>query len=209
VPQQLGAIADMSAAMSSIVTKFRSLGIDHVIVADGAAGVFSGAGLTLEFMNQAKSQRYYPRYGQNAQNAPGWEVLPADEQDKAIAILDSDFAPRFDVGLHPNPARLKCFKIMEDAGMPIRESNENDEGLAAQYCDKIFFLQMTVNRLDIITPDSFIQGVAGLGTQFPSAFVYGTRLFPGRRDGSDQVRQAQYFKSCQCLKYAGPPFQPD
>jgi hypothetical protein len=39
VPQQLGAVADMTAAVGSAVAKFKSLGIGHVIIQDGAAGV--------------------------------------------------------------------------------------------------------------------------------------------------------------------------
>lgn len=209
VPQQIGAVADMSAAMSSIVNKFRALGIDHVIIQDGPAGVWAGGGLTLEFMNQAKSQRYYPRYGQNALNLPGSTILPSDQQDKALAIMDSDYAPKFDDGIRPNPSRQKCFKIQEDAGLPVHESNENDEVTAAQVCDFIFFLQLVVNRLPVITADSFVQAVAGLGTRFGSAFTYGTRFFKGRRDGADLVRTAEYFDSCKCLKYRGGPYRPD
>ena len=85
---------DTSSAISSAVTKFRAEGIDHVIVQDGPAGVFGDTGLTLEWMNQAKSQRWYPRYGQNASNAPGWSVLPSDQMDHAIAI-DYSMLPGF------------------------------------------------------------------------------------------------------------------
>ena len=206
VPQQVGAIGDMTAAVSSAVTKFRSQGIDHVIIQDGPAGVFSGAGLTLEWMNQAKSQRYYPRYGQNAQNAPGWDVLPADQMDKAIAIMDTDYDAKYDQGWHANKTREKCFKIMADAGYPVRSSNENDEGIAAQACDAIFFTQLVMNKATSLTADGFVQTVEALGRDFPSAFVYGTEFKPGQHDGSAKVRQAEYFQSCKCLKYSGAPY---
>ena len=209
VPQQVGAIGDMTAQVSNIVTKFRSLGVDHVIIQDGTAGVWAGGGITLEFMNNAKSQRYYPRYGENAYNLPGSTELPSDEQNNLLAILDSDESPKNDVGYHQNPAREKCFKIEADAGLPVSDSNDNDEGLAAQACDVVFFLQQVINQLPVLSTNAFVSEVQKLGSTFKPAFVYGTRFFPGRLDGSDMVRTVQYFSSCQCLKFSGPPYQPD
>jgi hypothetical protein len=210
VPQQVGAVADMSAAMRSVVAKFRSLGIDHVIIVDGHAGVWAGTGLTLEFMDQAKSQGYYPRYGQNSNNSPGWSGLPSDEMDKSLAIMNSDYSERFDAGWHPNPTRQKCFKIQADAGMPVSSSNDNDQVYATEYCDFVFFVQQVMNQLGAsLNSDAFINAVEHLGTGFKSAFTYGTRFFAGRLDGADEVRTAEYLQSCQCLKYAGPPYQPD
>jgi hypothetical protein len=208
VPQTVDAISDMTAAVSSAVTKFRTLGIDHVIVQDGPAGVWSGAGLTFEWMNQADSQRWYPRYGANANNAPGWDVLPADQQDHEIAVFDSDHAPKYDQGWHNNPTREKCFKIMADAGIPANSSNENDEGLAAQACDAVFFLQTVFNKSSVITNDTFMQTVERLGRSWPSAAVYGTELKPGQHDGSAAVRAAEYSAGCRCLTYKGPPYYP-
>jgi hypothetical protein len=206
VPRQLGALSDMTAAVSSAVTKFRSLGIDHVIVQDGAAGVFSGAGLTLEWMNQAKSQHYYPRYGQNSANAPGWDVLPADEMNNALAIDDSDSDVKFDKGWHANPNRDKCFKIEADAGYPVHSSNQNDEGIAAQACDIVFMFQSAMNAVSVISNDSLVQAVSGFGKTLGSALVYGNNFFPGRRDGGDMVRTEIYHQSCRCLDFLGKPY---
>lgn len=209
VTQDANSIAALSSQMASAVQKFKTLGVDHVIIQDGTAGVWAGGGLTLEFMNNAKSQRYYPRYGENAYNLPGSTDLPADEQNHLIAILDADEDPKNDAGWHQNVQREKCFKIQAEAGLPVSESNDNDEGLAAQACDVVFFLQQVINQLPVLSTDALVSQVQKLGTSFKSAFVYGTRFFPGRLDGSDQVRQAQYYQSCGCLKFSGPPYQPD
>ena len=208
VPQTLDAVGEMSATMGSIVTKFRTDGIDHVIIQDGHAGVWAGTGLTLEFMDQAKSQNYKPRYGQNANNSPGWSGLPSDQMDKALAIMDSDFEPKDDAGWHNNPSRELCWKIEADAGYPVHESNVNDEGLAGQACDQVFFLQTVMNKLQVITSDAFMQEVEKLGKSFASGFVYGTRFGPGLHDGSAVVRNAEYFDSCKCLRYSGAPYYP-
>ena len=102
---------------------------------------------------------------------------------------------------------MKCFKIEKDAGLPPQ--NDEDEALASQYCDIFFFLQRILNATPVLSADALINQVAQLGTSFAPAAVYGTNFFPGRRDGSDKVRQATYFQSCDCLKFAGPPYQPD
>ncbi|HET6874897.1 MAG TPA: hypothetical protein VFH70_08975 [Acidimicrobiales bacterium] len=209
VPQQIGALGDMSAAVSSAVTKFKSLGIDHVIIQDGPAGVWSGAGLTFEWMNQAKSQGYYPRYGQNAANAPGWSVMPSDEMNKALAIDDSDYDPKYDQGWRPNSSRNLCFQIEANAGYPVNPSNQNDEGIAAGLCDYVFFVQKVINGLSKITADGFVQQAQTLGTGFSSASVYGTKLISGRRDGGDMFRTEEYLSSCSCLQYQGQPYYPD
>jgi hypothetical protein len=206
VPQQVGAIADMSAAVSSAVTRFRAEGIDHVIIQDGPAGVWAGTGLTLEFMNQAKSQHYYPRYGENAYNSPGWSGLPSDEMNNALAVSDTDSDAKYDKGWHTNQARVKCFKIEADAGYPVHSDNVEDEGLAAQYCDMILLFQRAMNHVSVISSDSLVQAVAGFGTSLESAFVYGTKFFPGRRDGSDMMRSEIYKQSCQCLQFLGKPY---
>jgi hypothetical protein len=207
VPQQVGALPDMTAAVSSAVTKFNAAGIDHVIIQDGPAGVWAGGGLTLEWMNQAKSQRYYPRYGQNAYNLPGSSILPADQMNRALAIMETDEDRRNDEGWHLNKTREKCYAIQAQAGMPVRSSNSGDQTNAVQACDQIFFIQKAINAIrTVITSDTFVQAVEAFGTSWPSAGVYGTRFAPGLHDGAAMVRTAEYLQSCRCLKYRGAPY---
>ena len=209
VPQQLGAVADMSAAVGSAVTKFKSLGIDHVIIQDGSAGVWAGDGLTLEWMDQAKSQGYYPRYGQNGYNNPGTTLNPSDQQNKALSINQIDYDPSYDTGWHANSARTSCFQIQARAGFPVSASNPEDEVTASFTCDYIFFLQRVVNGLSQITADAFMSQAQTVGTAFSTAEVYGSKLVSGRRDGADEVRNAQYLSSCSCLKFQGAPYYAD
>jgi hypothetical protein len=205
VPQQFQALGDMTAAVSSAVAKFKGLGIDHVMIQDGPAGVWSGDGLTFEWEQGAKSQRYYPRYGGNANNAPGFAVNPHDEEDHELAVDGSDNDKANDVGWHTNQTREKCFKIEADAGYPVSSSNTNDEGIAASVCDAVFFLQRVVNASSVLSNDEFVRITETLGKSFPSALIYGTYLFPGRHDGGNMVRTEEYLQSCSCLKYKGPP----
>jgi hypothetical protein len=209
VPQQIGALGDMTAAVSSAIAKFKSLGIDHVIIQDGPAGVWAGTGLTFEWMNQANSQNYHPRYGQNTYNSPGWDVLPADQMDHALAIDQSDYAVKFDEGWKVNKFREDCFKIQSDAGYPPNRSNLNDQAIAGATCDITFLLQRIINSMSLITVKGFVDAVQRLGTSMPSALVYGTKLFPGRRDGGNMVRTSEYLQSCRCLKFKGKPYYSD
>jgi hypothetical protein len=102
-----------------------------------------------------------------------------------------------------------CFKIEADAGYPVNPSNPNDEGIAAGLCDAVFFIQQVINKLSVLSADAFIDAGQRLGTSFPTAAVYGSKLYPGRRDGGDMVRTEEYLSSCQCLQYKGPPSYAD
>lgn len=206
-PQSPGALPDMAAAVASFVTKFRSQGIDHVIIQDGPAGFCVNGCQTLVWMNQAKSQQWYPRYGQNFANAPGSSVMPSDQMDHALAVDSSDYTPAHDEGWRPNATRTRCFEIQREAGLPVQ--NDIDRAFATQVCDYVFFLQQVINKLTSLTADAFVEQVAALGTSFPTSSVYGSKFAPGRRDGGHLVRTSEYFDSCKCLKYLGPPFDPD
>jgi hypothetical protein len=200
----------MTAAVSSAVAKFKSLGIDHVMIQDGPAGVWGGDGLTLEWFDQSRSQRYYPRYGMNPYNNPGaWQINDSTEMDKGLAVDSADYDASKDAGWRPNAFRQQCFKIEADAGFPISSSNPNDEAAAASTCDAVFFLQKVVNRMSLITSGNFIGAAEQLGTAMPSAEIYGTKLFPGRHDGGDELRSEEYLDSCKCLVYKGPPYYAD
>jgi hypothetical protein len=208
-PATLQAVGDMTAAVGSAVAKFKSLRIDHVIIQDGPAGVFGGAGLTLEWMNQAKSQNYYPRYGENFFNAPGWSVLPSDQQDHLLAVDTNDLDKMNDAGWHTNQTRERCYELEAAAGYPVSSANLNDELGAATACDVVFYVQRLVNNMRLITRDNFVDATQHLGTSLLSAAVFGTKLFPGRRDGGGMVRTEEYFNSCKCLKYLSVPAYAD
>ncbi|MFY9586212.1 MAG: hypothetical protein WAT66_02015, partial [Actinomycetota bacterium] len=63
VPQSFSDLGGMNQDVNSAVLRFADQGITHVIIIDGAAGVCAGACLGYEFLNQAKSQSFKPRYG--------------------------------------------------------------------------------------------------------------------------------------------------
>lgn len=204
-PQSASGVADLSASVSSAITKFKARGIDHVIIQDGPIGICAGICATFVWMNQARNQQYYPRYGMNTFNAMGNAQLPPDQQDKAVSIDQFDYKPSQDSGWRLNPVRQRCFDIYNSLGMPIR-SNENDQAAAAANCDTVFFYQRVLNLMPEISADAFVRVLPQLGTSLGSAFTFGTHFVVGRRDGGSHVRTADYALSCSCVTYRGAPY---
>jgi len=206
IPQTVGNIGDSSAAVSSAVLKFRSAGIDHVLIQDGPAGVFGLGGLTLLFLQNAKSQRYYPRYGFNANNVPGYSVYPADEQHGMLAVDYGDYMPDQDAGITPNAARTRCLAIMKKYG--VTANDQTTYATAGAACDSVWFIEAVLRRAPQLTLRGAITAAEGLGASYTSPLVYGTRFGPGRHDGADRARNEKYDDACSCMRYSSAPYAP-
>lgn len=206
VSQQVGSAADSSSAVSSAVLAFRSAGIDHVLIQDGAAGVFGLGGLTLLFLNNAKSQNYFPRYGFNANNVPGFSIYPADQQRGMLAVDFSDYMPSQDDGIAPNPARERCHSVLKKGG--VTPSDQATFATAAAACDSVWFVETLLKKASSPTLQGVLQAAAALGTSYPSPLVYGTRLTGSQRDGAHLARNARYDSGCSCMRYTTKPYAP-
>ncbi|TAL22691.1 MAG: hypothetical protein EPN99_05600 [Frankiales bacterium] len=206
VSQQVGSAADSSSAVSSAVLAFRTAGIDHVLIQDGAAGVFGLGGLTLLFLNNAKSQNYFPRYGFNANNVPGFSIYPSDQQRGMLAVDFSDYMPTQDEGIAPNPARERCHRVLEKGG--VTPSDQTTYATAAGACDGVWFVETLLRKASQPTLQGALQAAASLGTSYRSPQVYGTLLDGSRRDGGHLARNARYDTGCSCMRYTGQPYVP-
>jgi hypothetical protein len=203
VPQAYGDLGSSNAAISNAILKFASEGIDHVVVQDGPAGLFAGTGLTLQWLNNAESQHYRPRYGMNTYNSPGSQALPATQQANMLYVGWSDLTASGDAGYRTNTTREACYKIMTDAGVTLTSSNQN---VAAVICDSLFLFQRVGNRPGGLTANGFIQQAEQVGS-YPVASVYGASLGPGKHDGGDLVRDGHFDSGCVCGKLDGPPYR--
>lgn len=206
VSQSANGLSDSSAAINNAVLSFQARGIDHVFIQDGPAGLFKGAGLTLLFLQSAENQGYRPRYGFNANNAPGNSALPARQQRGMLAITNSNFQPSSDEGIAPNPARERCHAVMKKARVDV--SSDATQVQAAQACDYVWFMEQTLRRAGAPTRSAFLQAVDRTGTSFAASFVYGTRLHSGRRDGAELFRTSRFDDGCSCMRYTSQPFAP-
>ena len=208
VPQSDKSLADASAAISSAVLRFREQGIDHVFISDGPAGIFTGVGLTLMFLNNAKSQQYYPRYGFNSNNSPGWENLPADQQSGMLAVDGFDTERINDEGMELSPVRERCWALMKKRG--LKATDGQPTGLAAiAACDIAWFAEAVLKRAQQgTTLPNLIAAAESVGTSYRSPYTYGNRLGPGRHDGMAYFRNARYDDGCKCMKYTSKQYEP-
>jgi hypothetical protein len=205
-PQAGAALADASAAISSAVLAFQQQGIDHVFIGDGPAGVFTGAGLTLLFLQNAKSQGYYPRYGFNTNNVPGWENLPADQQSGMLAVDAGDGKAADDEGIALNPVRERCFALMKKRGLPV--GDDATRAVALNACEPIWFLEAVLKRTQGTTLPYMIAAVESLATSYRSPGSYGNRLSHTQHDGAALFRNSRFDDACACMKYLSKPFEP-
>ena len=207
VPDNVNAIGDASAAISSAVLSFQSKGIDHVFIQDGAAGIFGGGGLTLLFLQNAESQSYHPRYGFNTNNYPGSSNYPASQESGMLAITASDLEAADDAGIAPNAARDRCMAQMKKRGLRVGASNTRE--VAANACQLAWFLEEALKRTGgNTTLAGVVAGAESIGTAFRSPVVYGTRLARGQHDGVALFRNAMFDDGCGCMKFTSKPYEP-
>jgi hypothetical protein len=207
VPSSATSISDASAAISSAVLKFQQEGIDHVFISDGSAGIFAGTGLTLLFLEDAKSQRYYPRYGFNTNNSPGWSNLPADEESGMLPVDSGDLHKRDDEGVPLNPERERCFADMTKAGLPV--GDDQTQTLAVGACEIAFFAQAALQRATAgTTLPHMIAAVESTGTSYRSPYSFGNRLSHTQHDGTALFRNSAFDDACACMKYSSKPYEP-
>lgn len=206
IPQNVGALSDSSAAVSNAVLRFQAQGIDHVLIADGSAGVFVGGGLTFLFLNNAQSQNYFPRYAFNTNNAPGASYLPARQQHGMVSVEHADATPENDEGIAKNPERERCFALMKANGIALGDRTKQISAAAA--CSQVWFTAELIRRASAPNLAAVMQAADRLGGSFRSPLTYGTYLGPGRHDGVALFRLSKFDDSCDCMRYTSAPFKP-
>jgi len=213
VSQSLQDFGSTSAAVGNAVLKFQSLGIDHVMILDGPAGVCGGSCLTLEFLQQARAQHYYPRYGFNNTNWPQSNydagLFPADELRRSVEVGWVDLSSIYDKGWHTNAGRERCFAIMRKHG--VTSDNTTGQSVILSACDDLWFYQYIGNRMRAagqpLIAQNFIATVDRLGSSFHSDVTYGTFLSATHHDGLAGARTMKFLDSCTCYRYTSKPYR--
>ncbi len=182
------------------------------MILDGPSGLCSGACLGFEFLNQAKSQNYYPRYGFNEHNQPVTAhqagLYPTDQLRNSVAVVWDDSDKAADEGWRLNRPRERCYKLMRKHGVPMNNGNQQFYARAA--CDQFWFLD---NIFDVrleghpLSANTFIAGVNGLGRSYMSTSAYGTNFSPAQHDGIAAVRNIKFVDSCNCYRYTSDPYR--
>jgi hypothetical protein len=212
VPASFNDLGGMNSDINSAVLRFSDQHIDHVMIVDGAAGVCAGACLGFEFLNQAESQKYRPRYGFNDYNYADTSVdnlYPHQQLTGSVAVVWSDDSKTQDTGWKTNTSREDCYKLMRDHGFDYDPTNDNQMYVIRAACEELWFLKATVTRLGsaVLNNDNFMAAVNTIGTSFHSLNTYVATLSTNQHDGVSAVRNQTYFDSCTCYKYTSGPYR--
>jgi hypothetical protein len=212
VPQSYSDLGATSSSVAAAVLKFRSMGIDHVILLDGGAGINSAGILVLEWMNQANSQRYYPKYGLNSTS--GFSSLAPDyPQQEMVGSLGVGWSPSIDLSsadyeaLPQNAQQKECLQIMSAAGQA--PSTSNQEGIELGFCDEFFFLQFAFRNITgPLNQQTALAAIDSVGSSFADLTTFGTFYSASRHDGAQLVRNVSFYPSCTCYRYTSGAYNP-
>jgi hypothetical protein len=211
-PPSYGDLSSTTASVSSAVLKFSQLHIDHVILFDGATGVAGGGILTLEWMQQAHSQRYDPRYGLNSGggfNALG-SALPADQLANSTGV--SWEPPLDETSTDFNATKLSakaklCRQIMDKAGQQV--SGNNAVAIQFAICDHYFFLKQALDHVTgPLNQQSALAAINAVGAGYRGLVNFGVAVSAQRHDMPYLVRNMAYQQGCKCFKYVGRIYHP-
>lgn len=212
VPESYGDLGSTSSSVASAVLKFRSEGIDHVILLDGPAGINSAGILVLEWMQQANSQEYYPKYGENSTS--GFTGLAGDLPEKemvgsvGVAWLPAEDLSTSDYDALPQSANQKtCTQVMSAAGESPQSSNQ--QAVEFGICDQFFFLQEVLSKVTgPLNERSALAAIDNVGSSFDDLTTFGTYLSASQHDGAQLVRNIAFVPSCTCYRYTSQPYNP-
>jgi hypothetical protein len=196
-------VGPIAAAVSNAVLKFRSNGVEHVMILE-PSGVVS-----LLFANNADSQRYYPRFGANSQN--GLQALvdsggfPKSELRGTVGI---GWLPSLDItpsentvdGPYSTDARRRCMNLFKAKGVTFSDSNA--QGIAIGNCDELWFFEKAGNGVSgPLTRDALMASLNRIGSTFQSADTFATRFSASQHDGVAAIRYWAHVPSCDCMRY--------
>jgi hypothetical protein len=193
-----GDVSSGSASLSGAILKFRSAGVTHVMFFEPWDGYAF-------FMQQARSQHWYPKYGLTTQTAfqPAFEtgIIPADQLAEAILI---GWSPVLDtVSLDPQWPRLSlCQRIFKDANLQMDGRLALTVALAG--CDGLLVLaDLALQSKDTLSRHNFGPALAGLGDRLQVSLMPRARIGATRRYGITEYRPALWNGSCRCFTYSG------
>jgi hypothetical protein len=209
-PQSYGDLGATSAAINSAVLKYRGMGINHVIIFDGGAGVTNSSVLVLLWMRDADSQHYTPRYGLNSTS--GFSTLapelPKSQEIGAVGVgwlpgIDLTTADYPDSQLSPR-AKL-CLKIFKDAGQGA--AGNNDKQIQFGYCDAYFYLQHVLDRVKgPLNQQTALAAINASGSSYQPLGTFGINITGGQHDGVQLVRNTAFNAGCNCYRYTSRPY---
>jgi hypothetical protein len=190
-----------STEFAGAVLRMKTNDVSHVIILDVSSL------MSLNFMTNAETQGYRPRYGLNTTSALVFlQTNVPREQLRGTAAVG--WMPTFDVDGTRGPAHSRvdasCLDIMRKAGK--RVTSRIAETLAFWACDTIQFLDTIVDRAAGLNPAALRSAAEQLGDGYAPPGTFAARFGRGRYDGVSAVRNVTFVDACNCFAYAGPTY---
>jgi ABC-type branched-subunit amino acid transport system substrate-binding protein len=184
--------------MSSAVLKFRAEGVTHLLFGNAAAWTFGQI---------ADKQGYYPKMGVDSRQSPGLLMQTVNSQQTLVNVWGVGYQPIQDVdGAHdPGPVSSNqklCDKLYDEGGQGSG-GNRLSAASGLYLCDELFFLHDAFQGQADVSRDSFLRGVASLGSRYQSTLTFATRYSATQHDGAQGYRPLRYDTSCSCFVYSG------
>lgn len=193
--KQAADVAAASSAGKSAALKFRSEGINRVVVVDnhGFGADWFGVG--------ANSQGYYPRLGVSSFSQPS--TLPAILTAQQLAgsagigwapVLDTDVSLQAPVSRRTTI----CLNAMRRAG---EDTSAAERPLAQGMCDGAYTL-LDAWRSGELDLSGFLSGLQALGSSYQAVEAFGTD-FTRSRAAASRFKALRYDSGCNCFRYSG------
>lgn len=197
-PQSTAEVGNSIAVIQSAVLKMRSAGVTAV--------TFICPGCMTQFMQEAESQKYRPKYAFTSLDSPT-TLVAAGGAAQLTGSLGLSWEPNRDIDLFAQPkaftgnsTRDLCLKIERATGMV----NSGLRVYASQtFCDGMMFIRAAANasRASTITGTTLLAGANALGDSQPSALTFRTLTTPEVHDGVQGYRIMVYDAACNCVRY--------
>lgn len=189
-------LADSQSQTSQAVLRFKSKGITHVLFVPSYGSAYF-------FMQNAESQSYRPRYGIDSSFYPAVTLqrnVPNAQLRRSVGI---GWSPTHDVDdrhLGYSAQEQRCFKILRDAGEPVKGRRSPLTGLV--YCNGVWVFEAAAKKAGRnLMAGSWLAGLKAVGNSVPSALTFYADFSSGRPDGSYAYRQLAFKDQCNCFVY--------
>jgi hypothetical protein len=185
--------------ISSAVLRFRSAGVTHIVFARPSAYLFA---------QDAQAQSYFPKMGVDSRQSPALLMQGSTPQQQLVNTVGIGYQPVQDVDAAHDPGPVSayeslCKKLYDAAGQGWG-TNRLAMGTALYICDELFFVRDAFARSTSLTTQSFLAGVASLGSSYQSPLTFSTRFSASQHDGAMSYRYLRYSTGCSCFAYTTP-----
>jgi hypothetical protein len=183
-----------SSNLSSAVLQFRSRGITHVFSTDNAVG---------QFIQNAGSQHYYPRYAMSSFNTPALLTSNVSATELRGAMgLGSD--PSIDVDFNKDPGNVTAGEktcLSEQQKSQSYSGLRFAEAIGLEYCDAFRLVRAAALAAGGLTGPDIAAGLQKAGPTYDPAITFASGLHTNDFALPGAGRDLAFEASCSCFAY--------